>query len=452
MLIDPSKTALILLGASRFDYYDDNQNRKSFASAHDRIKNYFLQSDLGPYLSDEMVCDLFDDEADASEQIDKIGEFLVKHQSSLEDVFVYIVTHGKSQKETGRFYLMVKTSRDTSDREIRDDKYILFETLVKAILASGRPRVYFIIDACYSGDIHVHQGDHVLSHESSTPPTGWNGKSACGGYAAILTSNSSKEPGPVEGKDEEQPPRFTRRLLEVLEKKGMKHGFSYGLSLNALSYAINECYREKLPNSTEPEFLEQTSQAQVSDRDLHGPGNEALVSSTPVFPNNDQSNVRKLVREASRDRIAKKMVEVEFLELKTKYEQLQEQNSVLTTENKQIKENNSVLTIENEQLQENNSVLTTENEQLQEEKSKVMGKNDLLKERNRGLEEEIRAADKCSAELVAQEKQNAILKHICVATVISLTVCVLVLSAEPEFWKQLASPLISTIKAILKPN
>ena len=442
MFINPDKTALILLGASRFPNYD-GQDRKSFSNAHDKIKHYFLKSDFGPCLS--KVCDLFDSEYDASKQITEVGNFLGKHMS-LEDVFVYIVTHGKFDEETGRFYLMVQTSRDNSDREIRDDTYILFETLLKTTLSSGRPRVYFIVDACYSGKIHPHYGDHVPSHESPTPPTEWYGKSVRGGHATILTANSLEEPGPVDGKDNERPPLFTRCLLEILEN-GIERGFSDGLSLRALEYAINECYHEKLPELKGPDFLKDTTRAQVSDRDLLGPDSEERLLDIPVFLNNDLSNVRKLFREARREKIERKMVAVKNSKLRTKNEQLHEEKSKLTTENKQLQEEKSELTAENKQLQEEKSKLTAENKQLQEEKSKLTARSQVLKESSEDLKEEIRAADKCSAELTAQTKQNEFLKHtnrrlfwlVCLLAVLSFAVCVLALSYEPAFWELLVS-------------
>ena len=175
MIIDPAKTALILLGASHFPNYSDlGLDRRSFSSAYGKVRKYFLESDFGPYLYERNVLDRFDSEKGASDQIDEVAAFL-RNDMSLEDVFFYIVTHGTIHKDV--FHLMVRTSCDNPDSRIRSDTYIDFENLYQVTLGSGSPRVYFIVDACHSGAIHAYHGDQVLSNGPSIGWRGWNGKS-----------------------------------------------------------------------------------------------------------------------------------------------------------------------------------------------------------------------------------------------------------------------------------
>ena len=453
MLIDPDKTALIILGASHFPNYRD-QDYASFSSAHRQLREYFLEADYGPRLSEDKVRDLFDDDSDASEQINEVEKFIC-NDLSLEHLFVYIVTHGKLHED--RFYLAVQTTRDYSETQMRGNTYILFEDLYNSIVHAGRARAYFIVDACYSGKIHKHHAARVLSYEPSSSPQEWNGESGRGGSATILTAGSLEGPGPVYGRDEERPPLFTRCLLETL-KNGVKGGYSYGLSLSTLAYEINECYRRKLPELNGPDFLSET-RTQISERDRYeadGRVRPSNLSDTPVFLNNDPTNVRELFREASRAIAQRRSAEVKNSDLTREKEQLQNENSDLKTERIQLQNENLKLTRRNEELQEKNSELTTEGERLQKEHVDISATNKVLERENMDFKQDFRTATQYDAKLTAQENANErferinrrLLWVICFVAVLPLLIVALVLSVEPE----LRNVLISGIASILARN
>lgn len=327
IIVDPSTTALILVGASTFENYDDD-DRESFLHARNAVKGYFLRERMGLDLPEANVRDLFDSTLSATEQIDAAAEF-VRDNGTFRDVFVYVATHGvlldkARQSENGlslreHYLLKVRNSADTLTKEgpaPREETYIRFRTLYREIYGAGSMRLYVIVDACESGAVHPRILEHVVPPElvdrpiDSFSPVDRRG-------VAFLTANSRERLGLVYGADKKELPQFTAVLMELLED-GVKGGFNFGLSVSALAYLIQERGEKKALALEAP--VSNSAQASYDELAVDG----VPLSDVPIFPNNDVENakfnaltsrVRRSFREASQERAKRVETETKNREL-----------------------------------------------------------------------------------------------------------------------------------------
>lgn len=371
MFLNPSTTGLILIGASHFANYSDH-DRQSFSHAYRTLKNYFLQPGEGLYLLADNVLDLFNSDLSASDQIDTAKNFVIE-QNNLQDLFVYIVTHGKvldynmiSEHDLTlktRYMLKVRQSCDRNDAEIREDTHIDFETLYVDLFHTMSMRKYFIVDACDSGAIHLHMSETALHIDPFVEPAevfDYHDHQSRG--ATILTANNSEKIGLVYGTDKNELPLFTYCLVSILEN-GVKEGFRHGLSFNALRYFINQCCKKKMGELDVPV----SNLAQVSDRDWDAPGvvyKGVAPSDVPIFPNNDAenrkhnyivSNIRKALHEATGEKSRWEKIK------SNNHKLLQEQRKLEDQQEELIRKNN--LLIQN--LEEVNEKLVRQTEKTE---------------------------------------------------------------------------------------
>ncbi len=409
MIINPSTTGLLLIGASEFDNDNITYGRKSFKHSHREVKRYFAD-ELDIPQSNRL--DLFNSPSTASEQIEMIGDFLVDNPI-FTDLFVYVVSHGRIPGEQidsahgflppPDYLLRVNMSFDDQDGDPDVGSYLSFRKLFDTTFGGGSMRVFFIVDACHSGLVHDLQLRPIVKPTSLNLPAEGRrkGVSEAAGHfdarkrdAMFLTATSAPTSenggGLAYGADRAELTMFTFYLLETL-RKGVE-GFGAGLSFSVLSYFINEASKEK------SEELE----APVCDVSQVSNYNSALESSPlsdePIFPNNDEHNrlinqdarrIRRQYLESAREAVERQKAEAKNL-------QLQEENEALSGELEESTESVSRLTAEIErykgeagaeirQLQDANKALAGE---LEESTGSVSGLNAEV-ERHKGRADEL---------------------------------------------------------------
>ena len=315
MAVRPSKTGLILIGASEFPALDGH-DRKSFLRSYREITDYFT-STKGLMLPAEHVCDLFNSEKHAPQQIDEAQKFVEKGRD-ITDWFIFVITHGLDPKQNdspSSCLLRVRNSLEALDsssgqapgvRIPRIDTHIDFSYLFSAICAAGpNRRFFFIVDACYSGAIHAESSDELA------PINAQSGSYSDYPGRTIITSNSRRKLGVVSAQDQDILTQFSECLLDLL-KNGTSEGFGNGLSINTLCYLINRKCSAKVMNLEIPA----SNEAEVSDRiDRQG---EGLISDILIFPNNHskyqarnayRSEVQRIVNDLENIRV--KLADVE---------------------------------------------------------------------------------------------------------------------------------------------
>ena len=347
-MISPSKTALILLGASKFpNFYklDDPdpknrkpRDRKSFHSSHKAVKRYFKEHAQDLVLDPvNDILNLFDEGLDSEVQMSLMSEFLCPGgKPKYSDVFVYIVTHGEhlhnaraSENEfrlKADYYLMIRDSLDLVHHPGRHATYINFEGLFNLVYNNAGGRVYFIVDACHSGIIHLNEdGSRPPFYPFGQPTEVCNSPGHRG--AAILTANSTLEIGEVLASDSDELTLFTYAFLLAL-KEGVENGYSFGLSFDLLRYEINrivyerkEIVRKRIEGNRSDIF----NIAQVRDRYLTV--GAMRLSDIPVFPNKNAKNTVPTICRG------------DFFERLSKTKKVEEERNRLEEENLQLHNN-----------------------------------------------------------------------------------------------------------------
>ncbi len=136
-------TRVILLGASDYPHEPRLSNPRFLASAA-AVRDYFLDP-AGFGLRAEHLLDLFDAEADAPGQYERIKAFLGQRGAGRRDVLVYYIGHGSVD---GREYLL-------SQRSSRPDApytRLRFKDLHQVVRSEARhARKFFVLDCCFAG-------------------------------------------------------------------------------------------------------------------------------------------------------------------------------------------------------------------------------------------------------------------------------------------------------------
>ena len=251
MFLDPEKSALIVLGASVFadPAYSD---RKVFASAKESMIDYFLDPWKGLGLRDSHVFDGFDADNKKNDIISEMNDFLRK--KSLDDVFVYICSHG--QKRGKHLNILLRTSEEGNF-----DSELDFEYFIDKLQMEVKCRIYCIVDCCDSGVIHESSTQLNIPDETVVPPKMG---------ITILTSNNRETIGRViaaDNLDKIDAPLFTHILLQVLEKGEKK------LPRDGIAFEhIWKCIRERIPEVIRD--LDLGSERQDMTKETCGPHGE----------------------------------------------------------------------------------------------------------------------------------------------------------------------------------
>ena len=250
MIFSSKVCGMIFLGSDIFDA-DKEASRASFRASYEGVKRYFESERDGLDSTDKVMLDLFGSESKAEEQLEEISRFLEDYPK-LEDIFIYVVTHGHDIDQNSEDFLLQVKKSSNGDR--MDSKWqrscISFKELRERSVVSGQ-RIYFIIDACYSGRVHKESNvgparssgscySDLAQKESNDESARSIGQTiqqdsrGCG----ILSSNYRDEVGVTHGDDKDRPTAFTCVLLDILNR-GIPWEHRYGLSFKVLADHIN---------------------------------------------------------------------------------------------------------------------------------------------------------------------------------------------------------------------
>ena len=320
MILNPSTTGLIILGASEFpNFYNPDdpveehqkpKDRLSFSRAHEDVRDYFVnqvQIPTSDAAEDPVngIKDLFDSDLSSDDQMEAISTFVNPDGNPrFSDVFVYIVTHGEASSvkrdsnsnfvRKPKYFLKIRQSISENHEATRHRTYIDFEILHNEMDKNAQCRLYFIVDACHSGVIHLERDGSKPSFDPLKYPEEISRDPGNRG-TVILTANSTLRVGNVFGPDRFELPLFSRAWLEILHK-GIGNGHNSGLSFHLLQHEINRiCFRE-MYNMEVAVF----NTAQVGDRDFTG--TDLKLSDIPVFPNMHPGNANAI---RNRERVLK---------------------------------------------------------------------------------------------------------------------------------------------------
>jgi len=172
------------------------------------------------------VFDRFDAEITKNDIIKEMTNFL--QNKSLDDVFVYICSHG--YKKVGRLHILLRTTQEDDPHSHLD-----FDDFIDNLRKEANCRVYCIVDCCESGIVHEDSTRLDIPETAVLPKAG----------TTILTANNRKTPGSVIAEDNLRgidAPLFSHLFFQVV-KKGEKKLPKDGISFEH----ICQCIRERIP-------------------------------------------------------------------------------------------------------------------------------------------------------------------------------------------------------------
>lgn len=279
MFVEPSKTGLIVLGASTFANYAD-AGREAFLHGATEMIGYFRSAKVGLGLPDANVLNLFDSKRTSYEQILDVNQFVSTR--AFRDIFVYVVGHGGKRYSVLNLALWSSDSRDVSTS-------LNIEDLLVRIKFTNPARVYAIVDTCDSGVLHDRADELPIDPEALAVLSNIDSAKIPSEGLAILTANNSGAVGSVLAEDGVQgmkAPLFTTELIKLL-REGLRDGSAFGFSLNGLREAVSPRIEAYLAQRADKD-LKARSVPQVTDQPVFERNPTRLLSSVAVFPNNDE--------------------------------------------------------------------------------------------------------------------------------------------------------------------
>lgn len=136
-------TRVILLGASEYPHEPHLSNPR-FRTSATAVRDYFLDPS-GFGLRPEHWLDLFDADADAPGQYERIKGFLRQRAAGQKDVLVYYIGHGSVD---GREYLLSQHASRPDAPYTR----LRFKDLHQVVRSEARhARKFFVLDCCFAG-------------------------------------------------------------------------------------------------------------------------------------------------------------------------------------------------------------------------------------------------------------------------------------------------------------
>jgi hypothetical protein len=260
-MLDPETTLAIILGVSECPRAPDLQPLPQCANSAKDFENYLLTS---LRMQRSNIINLFDSKAAASDQLDRIEDWLshaVAEETKPTDLFVYYSGHGGFTRNDQAYFLAVERTRAGSEGAT-SIRYIDLASSIKR--HANALRKYLVLDCCFAASAVVKMQSNlnqmvVQRIEDELPPSG----------TAVLCSSSAKLVS-IAPKGQRHT-MFSGALLQCL-KEGVQGG-TRALTLEDVGNRAREIICEKFPNdSVRPE--------------LHVPeqykGNPAKV---PLFPN-----------------------------------------------------------------------------------------------------------------------------------------------------------------------
>ena len=430
MYRDPGKIGLVILGASEFDHYP-KLRRKAFRNACKRVKDFFLDADKGPGLSERTIFEAFDLDAEKKEILSRMQRFI--DNTRIEELFLYLCSHGADDE--GRLKILLKKSRNIDHNEPEKlidnsdwESYVDFNSLIVDIISTSEEcgQIYCIVDCCFSGYAHNKKFERQRYSDYHYPDNEEIAESGDFRGAAILTSNNKEVPGGVIASDDLpgiEVPLFTHILLQLLWE-GVPNQYGDGFAfehLHALADdripatidKINEGSKETAPIVSDKQ--RKACVPEVSDRlvdSVTTPERVTLPSRVRVFANNHSQYVVKAAYARRMRRLRKKAREnneehkrmedtIEDMSLKNENmerrinEQLdrigemqgeidslrsekREMESIMTAQSKRVQEMEIDIAkskIEKEETKDHIIEYKSENESLMQEKEVLMQKS-----------------------------------------------------------------------------
>lgn len=136
------KLGIVVFGASRYDCHSHLDNPRFLASAQ-QFKKITTDRQIFADCQTETL-DLYDQALSLSESLDKIIDFISKDH---DDIIVFYCGHGDVGIRDGDYRVFLRSS----NRERRHSLLNIVVLINDVKRLAQRKRVYFILDACYSG-------------------------------------------------------------------------------------------------------------------------------------------------------------------------------------------------------------------------------------------------------------------------------------------------------------
>lgn len=258
-MLDPDKTLAIILGVSHCPRAENLQPLPQCKNSADDFHAY-LRTTLG--LPKSNIINLFDSPGYASEQLDKIEDWLAGDAGSkFSNLFVYYSGHGGFTRNDRAYFLAVQRTRSGSEGAT-SIRYVDLASSIKRHADSLRK--YLILDCCFAASAVLQTqtdlGQLVLSRvEDELPPSG----------TAVLCSSAAKLVSIAPAG--ERHTMFSGAFLQCL-KDGVSGG-NHFLTFEDVGKRTQQIIRERFPNdAVRPEL-------HVPDQHRGNP------SKVPLFPN-----------------------------------------------------------------------------------------------------------------------------------------------------------------------
>jgi hypothetical protein len=258
-MLNPDKTLAIILGVSNCPRAENLQPLPQCKNSADDFHAY-LRTALR--LPKSNIINLFDSPAHASEQMDKIEDWLAGNAGAgFSDLFVYYSGHGGFTRNDQAYFLAVQRTRSGSEGAT-SIRYVDLASSIRRHADSLRK--YLILDCCFAASAVLRtQTDFsqlVLSRvEDELPPSG----------TAVLCSSAAKLVSIAPAG--ERYTMFSGAFLQCL-KDGVSGGDHF-LTFEDVGKRTQQIIRERFPNdAVRPEL-------HVPDQHRGNP------SKVPLFPN-----------------------------------------------------------------------------------------------------------------------------------------------------------------------
>lgn len=154
---EPTATIAVILGAGDYPQKPVWSNPVLGASA--RAFRDYLLSASGLGLTRAQVLDLFDDEADPTTQLLRIGDFLATSTGTARDLILYYVGHGGFHND--EYHLGIRCTQNHREFITTIESKKLAQLIRDEF---GHKRVYVILDSCFSASAaNDFQADEIVA-------------------------------------------------------------------------------------------------------------------------------------------------------------------------------------------------------------------------------------------------------------------------------------------------
>jgi hypothetical protein len=279
--LDPSTTAVVVLGASEWPDATQFEAAPQFANSAREFINFIVAQD-GASVSDDHVLDLFDSNEEQSEIVRQIADFLGRIRGrlsasgrSLTDVVTFYVGHGGF--DTGSISAYFLAIRRTNRIDYLGSS-LSAASLRRALrLNAGGARHYLILDCCFAAaavtsyiQMSTAMQTAVAQVQDSFPPSG----------TALLCAAGARVP--AKAKRDSVYTMFSEGLLEVL-RGGVANAPAW-LTMTELGDAIRTRLRERYADEAVRPEVHSPEQTKGSVADVPIFRNALAALQGPIVP------------------------------------------------------------------------------------------------------------------------------------------------------------------------